>query len=96
MPRKETGPVAIQACMHGFSICSNYEYQSGLPDENFNKKPNNAEKRPEKGQTDCLKARKKTNFICCIANPLSQKLLLYKNIKKNFSEIKIKSFLALY
>jgi len=30
-----------------------------LPDENFNKKPNNAKKRPEKGQTDCLKANKK-------------------------------------
>jgi len=33
----------------------------GLPDENFNKKPNNA-KRPEKGQTDCLKARKKAKL----------------------------------
>jgi len=27
MPRKETGPVAIQSCMHGLSICSNYECQ---------------------------------------------------------------------
>jgi len=27
MPRKETGPLAIQTCMHGLSICSNYEYQ---------------------------------------------------------------------
>jgi len=27
MPRKETGPVAVQTCMHGLSICSNYEYQ---------------------------------------------------------------------
>jgi len=26
---------------------------TGLPDENFNKMPNNAKKRPEKGQTDC-------------------------------------------
>jgi len=32
---------------------------AGLPDENFNKKPNNAKKRPEKIQSDCLKARKK-------------------------------------
>jgi len=33
-----------------------------LPDENLNKKPNNAKKKPEKGQTDRLKARKKPNF----------------------------------
>jgi len=44
----------------------------GLPDESFNKNPYNAEKRPEKGQTDCLKARKKPNIICGIAIP-SQK-----------------------
>jgi len=31
---------------------------AGLPDENFNKKPNNAKNWPEKGQTDCLKAEK--------------------------------------
>jgi len=42
-------------------------------DENFNKKPNNAKKTPEKGQTTCLKARKKPHFICGIAIPLSQK-----------------------
>jgi len=45
----------------------------GLPDENFNKKPNNAKQRPEKSQTGCLKARKKPNFICGIAILLSQK-----------------------
>jgi len=38
----------------------------GLPDKNFNKKP-------EKGQTDCLNTRKKPNFICGIAMPLSRK-----------------------
>jgi len=47
--------------------------QTGSPVENFNKKPNNAKKRPEKGQTDCLKARKKPNFICGIAFPFPQK-----------------------
>jgi len=36
--------------------------QPRLPDENFYKKPNNAKKRPEKGQTDCSKARKNQNF----------------------------------
>jgi len=36
--------------------------RAGLADENFNKKPNNAKKRPEKGQTDCLKARKKNKL----------------------------------
>jgi len=46
---------------------------TGLPDEIFNEKPNNAKKRPEKGRTDCLKARKKPNFICSVAIPMSQK-----------------------
>jgi len=27
MSRKQTAPIAVQACMHGLSICSNYEYQ---------------------------------------------------------------------
>ena len=27
MPRKETEPVAVQTCVHGLSIYSNYEYQ---------------------------------------------------------------------
>jgi len=42
-----------------------------LPDENVNKKPNTAKKRPEKGQTDCLKARKK-HCISGITMPLPQ------------------------
>jgi len=33
-----------------------------LPDKNFNKKPNSTKKRPEKGQTDCLKARRKAEL----------------------------------
>jgi len=35
-----------------------------LPDQNFNKKINNPEKRPEKGQTECLKTEKsQTAFV---------------------------------
>jgi len=30
LPRKETGPVAIQTCMHGLWICSKYEYQDQI------------------------------------------------------------------
>jgi len=58
--------------------------KSGLRDENFNKKPNNAKKRPEKGQTDCLKARKTPSFMCGIAIPLSQKTQI-TSISKFFS-----------
>jgi len=46
---------------------------AGLPDKKFSKKPNSAKKRPEKVQTDCLKARKKPNFICGIVVSLSQR-----------------------
>ena len=59
----------------------NRQSQPRLPDENLNKKPNNAEKRPEKGQTECLKARKNPNFICGIAIAF-KKNLNYKNMKK--------------
>jgi len=52
-----------------------WQLHTGLPDENFNKKPNSAKKRSEKGQTDGLKARKKSNFICGIAILLSQRNL---------------------
>jgi len=44
------------------------------PDEESNKKPNNQtfpKKRPEKGQTDCLEARKKPNFVRDVVIPLS-------------------------
>ena len=62
---------------------------SGLPNENFNKKANNA-KRPEKGHTNCLKARKRQNFICGVAIPLSQKtseLQAYQKILPNYDLI---------
>jgi len=36
---------------------------SGLLDEKFNEKPNRATIRPEKGQTDILKARKKPKVL---------------------------------
>ena len=67
--------------------------QPGLPDENFNKKPNNAKQR---GQTDCLKARKKPNFICSLAIPLSQKTSKLQEHQNFLLEIKNKSCLALY
>jgi len=57
---------------------------TGFPDKNFNKKPNSANMRPEKGQTDCLKARKKPNFICGIAILLSQKIYELQEYQKNF------------
>jgi len=38
----------------------------GLPDENFNKKPNNAKQRPEKSQTGCLKARKSQTLFAVL------------------------------
>jgi len=39
--------------------------QPGLPDENFNRKPNSANKTPEKSQT-------KSQIFCGIAIPLPQ------------------------
>jgi len=53
-------------------------------------------KRPEKDQTDCLKAKNNPNFVCGIAIPLSQKNVIYKDIKNIFFQIRIKSRLALY
>jgi len=57
--------------------------ESGLQDDNFNKKPNSAKKRPDKGQTD-WKARKKSNFVCGIALPFSQKTSKLKDLIRNF------------
>jgi len=68
----------------------------GLPDDNFNKKPNNAKKRPEQDQSDCLKSRKKPIFICGIAIVLSQKISKLREYQKHFFKIKFKSCLALY
>jgi len=57
--------------------------EPGLPDENFNKKPNNAKKGLEKGQTDCLKARKNACLRYC-HSLVTKKHLNYKNIIRNF------------
>ena len=66
-----------------------------LPDENFNKKPNSAKKRPEKGQTDCLKARKKPNCICSVAIPLKQRNISITRISNNFLRHQDEVFLGL-
>jgi len=55
-----------------------------LPDEHFNKKQNNAKKRPEKGETNCLKARQNPNFICGIASSLPQKTSKSPEYQKSF------------
>jgi len=71
--------LVIQAKMLSRNNCL-----AGLPDVSFNKKPNSAKKRPGKGQTECLNARRKHNFVCGIATPLYQKYSNHKNIIKNF------------
>jgi len=51
-----------------------------LRDENLRKKPNSAKTRPEKGQTEYFKPRKKPNFVRGTAIPLSQQnIFKYKN-----------------
>jgi len=45
-------------------------------------------KRPEKRQTDCLKARKKPNFIFGIAILSSHKISKLQGYQQIFSEIK--------
>jgi len=47
---------------------------SGLPDENLNKKPNSAKKRPEKGRTDYLKARKKAKLCLWYCSLVTKKI----------------------
>jgi len=49
------------------------------------KKPSSAKQRPRKGQTECLKARKKPNCICGIVIPLSQKTFKLQEYQKCFS-----------
>jgi len=44
-----------------------------LPDEKFNKKPNCAKKRPEKGQTDCLIGQKKSQTLFAVLTFLCHK-----------------------
>ena len=68
-------------------MCSK-EFRAGLPDENFNKKPNSAKKRPENGQTDCLKARKKPNYLRNYHAFVTKKYLNYKNYKKNYFKLR--------
>jgi len=41
----------------------------GCQDEYFNKRPNSAEIRQEKGQTDCLKTRKNRKFFVVLLYP---------------------------
>jgi len=54
---------------------------SVLPDENFNKMPNNAIKRPEKGQTDCLRPEKSQTLFAVLPCLCRKKHLNYKHIK---------------
>jgi len=58
-------------------------------------KPNNAKKRPEKGQTDKARIKAKLYLRYCHSF-CHKKYLNYKDIKKIFFKIKIKSCLALY
>jgi len=45
---------------------------TGFPDE-ISIKSQTVLKRGQKGQTHCLKARKKANFVCGVAFPLSHR-----------------------
>jgi len=67
-------------------------WRPGFPDENFSKKSNSAKKRSEKGQTDCLKARKEPNFVCGVTIPLSQKTSELQEYHSNFSSKIILTF----
>jgi len=60
-----------ELCLPCVSYC-----QPGLTDENFNQKPNTAKKRPEKGQTDCVKVRKKAKLFVVLL------FLCHKEISK--------------
>jgi len=57
----------------------------GLPDENFNKNANSAEESTEKGQTGCLVARKKPNFVLFLYHKLQ------KYHQKLFSKMRLSS-----
>jgi len=60
------------------------ELVGGLPDENFNKKPNSA----KRGQTDCLRARKKKLYLRYCHSFVTKKHLNYKNIKRMSSKLR--------
>jgi len=83
------------ACYHDHFF-SNHRCPSGLPGENFNKKPNNAKKRAAKGQTDCLKARKKAKLYLRYCHCFVTKISKLQEYQKKIFKIKIKSCLALY
>ena len=56
---------------------------AGLPNKKLNIKPNNAKKRPEKDQTDCLKASKSQTLRYCYTF-VTKKHLNYKKMIRNF------------
>jgi len=61
-----------------------------LPDQNFNKKINNPEKRPEKGQTECLKTEKsQTAFVVLPFLCHKERFLLQEYQNKNFIKITV-------
>jgi len=67
-----------------------------LPDEYFNKKPNSAKKRPEKGQSDCLKTGKKASlFAVLLFNCHNETSKLQDHHQKFSSKLKLKSYFAL-
>jgi len=53
-----------------------------VPDENFNKKPNSAKKGAEKGQANCVKARKKPNFVVLLYFCHKETSKLQENLNK--------------
>jgi len=64
------------------------EPESRLPDENFNKKPNSAKKRREKGQTDCLKARKKAKLYLRYYHAFVTKYIQITRISKKYLKLR--------
>ena len=76
--------------------CMTPQQWTGLPDKNFNKKPNNAKKRPKKGQTDCSKARKKAKLYLRYCHSFVTKTSKLQEYQKFFFDVKIKSCLALF
>jgi len=62
---------------------------AGLPDENVNEKPNTAKKRPEKGQTDCLKAGKKQTVFLVLPCLCHKKTFKLQQCQKNYLKLKL-------
>jgi len=76
------------ACYHDHFF-SNHRCPSGLPGENFNKKPNNAKKRAAKGQTDCLKARKKAKLYLRYCHCFVTKISKLQEYQKKSSKLRL-------